>query len=173
MKLLTCVADVSDLTWGLLYPSFLNGGDCLIAQLPDEGAPCAVAYIQMSSGDVFPCEGADVEEADMLGRAVVQEPIVHCIGDPKGATGQITVRLPKGNYLRACRWDRLGPSSAHLLDMLDKGTGAAEAAETDATIPTGVFRTLPQCGCGGSLGVPKLFGSFEEMLAYQYCAFCV
>ena len=78
-----------------------------------------------------------------------EEPAVHVIGPLAGDTGQVTVRQEKGNYLRICRWDRLSP---------DSGVEA-------------LLRTLPQCGCGGSLGAPKLFDSFAEMSAYHFCAF--
>lgn len=40
-----------------------------------------------------------------------------------------------------------------------------------ATQPHAVVRTLPQCGCGGYLGAPMMFDSFEEMLAYFFVVF--
>ncbi|MBO4353019.1 MAG: hypothetical protein J5818_05955, partial [Eggerthellaceae bacterium] len=82
-----------------------------------------------------------------------QSPAVHILGSPDGATGQLTARQPSGNYLRACRWDRIE-------------SGALGR-------PDAILRTLPQCGCGGSLGVPQLFDSFVEMSTYHFCAFCI
>ena len=40
-----------------------------------------------------------------------------------------------------------------------------------ATQPRAVVRTLPQCGCGGYLGAPMMFDSFNEMLAYFFVVF--
>ena len=76
-----------------------------------------------------------------------------CVGDPNGTTGQLKARQPKGNYLRVCRWDRLAPD------------------QVPAIQPDAVFRTLPQCGCGGYLGTPKFFSTFAEMSAYVFCNF--
>lgn len=79
------------------------------------------------------------------------EPAVLVIGKPDGDTGQLKVRQPQGNYLRICRWDRISEDTA---------------AHSQATL-----RTLPQCGCGGSLGIPQLFDTFQDMSEYYFRAF--
>nr|AHF25148.1 hypothetical protein [uncultured bacterium Contig1772] len=78
-------------------------------------------------------------------------PAVRIVGDLDGETGQVTVLQPDGSYRRYSRWDRINQGSP---------------AQPDA-----ILRTLPQCGCGGSIGMPKLFDSFAEMSAYFFCTF--
>lgn len=148
---LDIAADVSEGSWALLGAGQLAGGDCLVADVTDAGRVRAVGYFQAATGDVFACEedGAGWDEA--IRKAVAAEPAVHVIGSLQGNAGQVTVRQPAGNYLRICRWDRLAPAIA-------ESAGAC-------------LRTLPQCGCGGSLGSPKLFDSFRDMSVYHFCAF--
>lgn len=105
------------------------------------------------SGHVYVCDDEFVLELANAEEPMSAEPSLLFIGSMREDTGQLKVRQPEGNYLRICRWDKLsedarGKTGAHL-------------------------RTLPQCGCGGSLGVPKLFDSFAEMCIYHYCSFCV
>ena len=159
---LACLDDVSNRTWVLLGLGELEAGGCYIADVTVPHDMRIAGRYDGSTGDVFACGFAldaasehachtTDTSADADATAHFEEPAVHVIGSLSGQTGQITVRQEKGNYLRICRWDRV-----------------------DATLPTlqgAILRTLPQCGCGGSLGAPKLFASFAEMSAYHFCAF--
>lgn len=187
---LACLADVSERSWALLGLGELPCGSCYVADVTDlvgavgstgaaeptdvTGSTCRaesivatnsagttesadtpnapdarsariVAFFDGETGDVFPCLDGRAEPHRDDG------PAVHVIGALHDATGQVTVRQERGNYLRICRWDRV---------------------DSDAPLLQGaLLRTLPQCGCGGSLGAPKLFSSFAEMGAYHFCAF--
>lgn len=78
-------------------------------------------------------------------------PIVRIVGALEGQTGQVTILQENGNYRRFSRWDRID--------------------DAPPSRPDAIIRTLPQCGCGGALGMPKLFDSFEEMSVYFYATF--
>lgn len=142
---LECLVDVSDRAWMLVGLGELPDGSCLIADTADAGDALPVGFFDGSTGDVFVCR--DGEAAPDL----ADGPAVHIVGSLNGTTGQVNVRQEQGHYLRICRWDRI---------------------ESDLpTLQGALLRTLPQCGCGGSLGTPKLFASFAEMSAYHFCAF--
>lgn len=150
---LACLADVSERAWALLGYGELADGSCFIVDVGsagekdgnDKSEPLVRGFFDGSTGDVFPCIDGSFEPHRADG------PAVHVIGSINDSTGQVTVRQEHGNYLRICRWDRVDSDSALLKGAL--------------------LRTLPQCGCGGSLGTPKLFSSFAEMGAYHFCAF--
>lgn len=142
---LECLSDVSDRTWLLAGLGELDGGSCYIVDASDGEDVRIAGFFEGSTGDVFACSGTD----GTLDRD--NGPAVHVIGALDAGSGQLTVRQEQGNYLRICRWDRIDSSMA-----------ALQGAQ---------LRTLPQCGCGGSLGSPKLFASFQEMCAYHFCAF--
>lgn len=145
-----CLADVSERTWALLGSAELCDGSCFIVDITD-GTARIEGLFDGATGDVFACDDATAEEVLITHSTGEIPPAVHVIGSLEGDTGQVTVRQEQGNYLRICRWDRMDPSISSL-------NGA-------------ILRTLPQCGCGGSLGAPKLFRSFAEMCAYNFCAF--
>ena len=147
---LESLADVSTRTWALLGLWQLDGGSCYIVDITDCSKPVIRGYYSGPTGDVFECPACDANEA-LPAPDVSGEPAVHVIGSLDGQTGQVTVRQPQGNYLRICRWDRIQSDMPAMQGAL--------------------LRTLPQCGCGGSLGTPKLFGSFAEMSAYHFGAF--
>ena len=144
---LDCLRDVSDRSWALLGLGQLDEGSCYIVDSSDPERASIAGYFDGSTGDVFEC-AAVLDSPSDIDRS---EPAVHVIGSLDGTSGQVTVRHEQGNYLRICRWDRLDQNIASL-------QGAT-------------LRTLPQCGCGGSLGSPKLFESLAEMSAYHFCAF--
>ena len=159
---LESLADVSDRTWCLLGAGQLPNGGCFIVDATNRGNIQVKGYYDGETGDVFsfmqsalPAESfADCDEKtlfELLAALRSYDPAVHLIGSLDDSSGQLTIRQEKGNYLRISNWDRL-VSDAPLF----KGA---------------LLRTLPQCGCGGSLGAPKLFASFAEMSAYHFCAF--
>lgn len=147
---LSCLEDASERAWALLGRGQLADGSCFIADVTDAPRICVRGFYDGPTGDVFECTGEDAE-ARLGGKAPAIEPAIHVIGALDGASGQITVRQEQGNYLRVSNWSRV-----------DSGLPLLKGAE---------FRTLPQCGCGGSLGAPKLFESAVEMCAYHFCAF--
>ena len=104
------------------------------------------AFFESTTGNVYAC---GLQASGELLRA--SKPCVRMLDGIDGDNGQVLVLQQDGSYRRMARWDKLAPGAA-------KRAGA-------------VLRTLPQCGCGGSLGVPKLFESFAELGAYYYCAF--
>ena len=159
---LESLADVSERAWCLLGPGQLPNGGCFIVDATDRGNIQVKGYYDGETGDAFDCAQAASpveslancdEEAlpELLANLRRGDPAVHIIGSLDGRSGQLTIRQEKGNYLRISNWDRI-TSDAPLF----KGA---------------LLRTLPQCGCGGSLGAPKLFVSFAEMSAYHFCAF--
>ncbi len=76
---------------------------------------------------------------------------VRILGELSESSGQVTILQPNGTYRRFSRWDRID---------------VAPPSQPDA-----ILRTLPQCGCGGALGMPRLFDSFEEMSIYFFTTF--
>lgn len=157
---LECVERVSSHVWALVGLGQMEGGDCLIADVSDSHDIQVKGLYHATTGDVFDCENdelallddADLTLAASYDKIREKDPAVHILGSLADATGQLTVRQPAGNYLRACRWDRISQGAL----------GKSNA----------ILRTLPQCGCGGSLGTPQLFDSFVEMSTYHFCAFC-
>lgn len=135
--------------WVLLPCADGVEGDFLIASehaTHDSALSHVVAYYEGVTGNVYACSahaGGAVSRGDA--------PCVRMLGGIEGDSGQVVVLQQDGAYRRMARWDRLAPATA-------QRTGS-------------LLRTLPQCGCGGSLGVPKLFDSFAELGAYYYCTF--
>ena len=128
-------------TWVLAEGAGERGEACLIATAAADGSIEPMGRFDAATGNVL----APGEGAccDM--------PAVLNVGNVSDATGQLKARQEAGNYLRVCRWDRLETApSMH---------------------PNAQFRTLPQCGCGGYLGVPKFFDEFAEMAAHVYCLY--
>ena len=159
---LESLADVSDRTWCLLGAGQLPNGGCFVVDATNRENIQVKGYYDGETGDVFsfmqsalPAESfADRDEKtlfELLAALRSYDPAVHLIGSLDDSSGQLTIRQEKGNYLRISNWDRLASDAP-----LFKGA---------------LLRTLPQCGCGGSLGAPKLFASFAEMSAYHFCAF--
>ena len=157
---LECVERVSSRVWALVGLGQMEGGDCLIADISDSHDVQVKGLYYAATGDVFDCENDELASLDddalilaaSYDKTREKDPAVHILGSIEGETGQLTVRQPAGNYLRACRWDRIKQG------VLGR--------------PDAILRTLPQCGCGGSLGAPQLFDSFAEMSTYHFCAFC-
>ena len=157
---LECAERVSSRAWALVGLGQMEGGDCLIADISNPHDVQVKGLYYAATGDVFDCENDELAQLDdaRLMLAASYDKIrekdfaVHILGSIGGETGQLTVRQPAGNYLRACRWDRIKQGALGR--------------------PNAILRTLPQCGCGGSLGAPQLFDSFVEMSTYHFCAFC-
>ena len=126
----------------------LDNGSCYLVNPSDDSI---VGYFDGRTGNAHACDNRVAEAPHNLQELTASDPAVRFIGSLDGDTGQLTVRQPEGNYLRICRWDRLNPETA-----LKSGA---------------MFRTLPQCGCGGSLGTPKVFDSVVDMVAYHFFAF--
>lgn len=153
----TCTTDAGVRRWKLLDSPWATDGSCFIiedstdSENSEDTHLSAIGYFDGATGNVFECDERSLESFDMLGEALKRDPSVRFIGSANGNTGQLTVRQPEGNYLRICRWDRINPDSP---------------LNSTATI-----RTLPQCGCGGSLGMPKLFDTVVDMCAYHFFAF--
>ena len=144
---LDCLADTQGGSWVLLEADKLNQGSYFIAQCENREDIRIAGYYDGETGDVFDCA-----DATALWRPTpTDQPAVRIVGSINDASGQITVRQEEGNYLRISNWDRLA-------DAISTQVGAT-------------LRTLPQCGCGGSLGSPKLFDTFAQMSAYHFCAF--
>ena len=127
--------------WALVQSSAVERDGCMIAAVANGCVTELLGHFDAETGNVRAL-GASSQDGD---------PAVLNIGDVNGTTGQLKVLQERGNYLRVCRWDRL-----------------EEAPELQ---PEAVFRTLPQCGCGGYLGTPRFFKSFAEMAAYVFCMF--
>ena len=159
---LESLADVSERTWCLLGADQLPNSGCFIVDATDRGKIQVKGYYDGEMGDVFDCAQAassaesiaDCDEealSELLANLRHGNPAVHIIGSLDARSGQLTICQERGNYLRISNWDRIA---------------------SDAPLFKGAqLRTLPQCGCGGSLGAPKLFASFAEMSAYHFCAF--
>lgn len=116
---------------------------------PDEDLS-PVAYVDGGSGSVYGIDriaAADDEDSPVQGL----EPLVRVVGDVNGETGQIVIKQTEGHWRRYSRWDRIEKAPPRQ--------------------PDAVVRTLPQCGCGGYLGAPMMFDSFNEMLAYFFVVF--
>ena len=136
--------------WALVGQGTMENGDCVVALVDADAANGADARTAALEG-VGRFDGRTGNVFALDEDAATHAPAVLNVGNVDGATGQLKARQPAGNYLRVCRWDRLDTSpKLH---------------------PGAMFRTLPQCGCGGYLGVPKFFETFAEMSAYVYCLF--
>ena len=138
---------IDNLTYSLIAANGLSDGDCYIAVPDGDGTLCTKGLFDASSGNIYACS----ESEDPRLAASTLDPVVRIVGDPDGQTGYVTVIQPDGSYRRYSRWDRI-----------DEGSPAQ---------PDAILRTLPQCGCGGSIGMPKLFDSFAELSAYFFCTF--
>lgn len=146
---LFCVPHAEGRSYKLLNEGALPDGDFYVAPIDDDGNPQITALFDGATGNVLACApGEDPRALDPQ-----PAPTVRIVGDLDGQTGQVTVIQPDGSYRRYSRWDRIEHGSP---------------AQPDA-----ILRTLPQCGCGGSLGMPKLFESFAQMSAYFYCTFAL
>ena len=132
-----------NLRWALVRSEEPGFDGCLIAAVADGGVSELLGRFDGETGNVYVLGAAPGDD----------EPAVLNVGDVAASTGQLKARQERGNYLRVCRWDRLD--------------------EAPALEPEAVFRTLPQCGCGGYLGTPQFFKSFAEMSAYVFCMFCL
>lgn len=109
-----------------------------------------IASIDEVQGAAYRCEGLS-DDARVTPAPSGEEPLVKTVGDFSGDTGQIVIKQPEGHWRRYSRWDRI--------------------KKAPPTQPRAVVRTLPQCGCGGYLGAPMMFDSFNEMLAYFFVVF--
>ena len=127
--------------WALVQSDAVDQEGCMIAAVVDGFVSELLGRFDGKTGNVRALGAASQDD----------DPAVLNIGDVNGTTGQLKALQERGNYLRVCRWDRL-----------------EEAPELE---PEAVFRTLPQCGCGGYLGTPRFFKSFAEMAAYVFCMF--
>lgn len=139
-----CAFAAGEPVWAVVESPELAEGDRSIV-LRKEGAPdCVVARFEGATGNVYACGEGDASDA---------QPVlaVRIVGDLNGQTGQVTVLQADGTYRRYSRWDRVDCGSP--------------------SCPDAIVRTLPQCGCGGSIGMPKLFASFADMSAYFFFTF--
>lgn len=125
-------------------------GDAYLAQIDAMGNREVIAFIDMSCGAAYRCDYM-ASDACPNPRDAGDEPLVKLVGDIAGDTGQLVIKQSEGHWRRYSRWDRL--------------------PKPPATQPHAVVRTLPQCGCGGYLGAPMMFDSFEEMIAYFFVVF--
>lgn len=110
----------------------------------------ALAYIDGANCFTYACKQLPDSEHPNPKQAG-EEPLIKLVGELSDKTGQIVIKQPEGHWRRYSRWDKL-----------DKAP---------ATQPHAVVRTLPQCGCGGYLGAPMMFDSFNEMVAYFFVVF--
>lgn len=142
-----CAGRSQERPFALVDSADLPPGDCYVAIVEPDGSKRVRGLFDAATGNVFACES----EMDPRPPCPSLSPIVRIVGTLDGQTGQVTVLQQDGSYRRFSRWDRI-----------DQGSPAQ---------PDAIIRTLPQCGCGGSLGMPKLFDSFAEMSAYFFCTF--
>ena len=150
---LASIPPVDGCSFTLLHPSDVSDGardDAYLAQIDATGNREIVAFIDMSCGAAYRCS-CMASDTCSSSRDAGDEPLVKLVGDIAGDTGQLVIKQPEGHWRRYSRWDRL--------------------PKPPATQPRAVVRTLPQCGCGGYLGAPMMFDSFEEMLAYFFVVF--
>mgnify|MGYP006912479576 CR=1 FL=1 len=150
---LASIPPIDDRSFVLLWPADASGGaggDVYLAHVDAMGNREVIAFIDMSRGVAYRCD-CMAGDACPNPRDAGDEPLVKLVGDIAGDTGQLVIKQPEGHWRRYSRWDRL--------------------PKPPATRPHAVVRTLPQCGCGGYLGAPMMFDSFEEMLAYFFVVF--
>jgi len=124
--------------------------DAYLARVGADDDLHVIAFIDGSRGAAYRCDCA-ADSGCANPRDAGAEPLVKLVGDIAGDTGQLVIKQPEGHWRRYSRWDRL--------------------PKPPVTQPGAVVRTLPQCGCGGYLGAPMMFDSFEEMLAYFFVVF--
>lgn len=144
---------IDELDYVLLKPEGMLDdpeASAYVAGVDAEGAQRVLAYIDGKTGATFRCDRIVSEGEESPGSAG-EEPVVKLVGQIEGPTGQVVIKQPEGHWRRYSRWDRLPVAPA--------------------TQPDAVVRTLPQCGCGGYLGAPMMFDSFQEMLAYFFVVF--
>lgn len=124
--------------------------DAYLVRIDAAGEMSPIAFIDGSTGAAYRCACMPAD-GQPNPRDAGEEPLVKLVGDVDGETGQLVIKQPEGHWRRYSRWDRL--------------------PKAPATQPRAVVRTLPQCGCGGYLGAPMMFDSFDEMLAYFFVIF--
>lgn len=125
----------------------LMKGDRYVTVAENGGTMQVKGLFDSAKGHVYACNCGE----DPRTSSIPPSPAVRIVGDLDGETGQVTVLQPDGTYRRFSRWDRI--------------------AQGSPAQPNAILRTLPQCGCGGSLGMPRLFDSFAELSAYFFCTF--
>lgn len=131
-------------------PSSDGGKGAYLVSVDADGSKKVVAYLDGEEGAAYRCSRS-AEDQNLPPVSPDDEPLVMTVGSFDGETGQIVIKQPEGHWRRYSRWDRI------------------EKAPPGQ--PSAVVRTLPQCGCGGYLGAPMMFDSFEEMLAYFFVVF--
>lgn len=124
--------------------------DAYVTSVDSSGSREVVAFIDGDEGAAYRCDAVAVDES-ATPASLGEEPLVKTVGDFSGETGQIVIKQPEGHWRRYSRWDRIEKAPPRQ--------------------PRAVVRTLPQCGCGGYLGAPMMFDSFDEMLAYFFVVF--
>lgn len=127
-----------------------GGRDAYVAAVDEHGTQRIVAFVDGTTGSAYTCKHLGQTRADNP-RDRGEEPLVKIVGELNGQTGQIVIKQAEGHWRRYSRWDRVSTAPP--------------------TQPDAVVRTLPQCGCGGYLGAPSMFDSFEEMIAYFFVVF--
>lgn len=136
----------------LLYDGERAGRDCLIALVEPGGEREPFAFVDGETACVYPLGTGDGSPSASDPRTAGERPVVIVTGDLEGETGQVKILEDDGVYRRYSRWDKVDPD-----DFPDH--------------PEAYLQSLPQCGCGGYLGAPTVFPSFEEMVAYFYTVF--
>lgn len=145
------IPPVEGLSYALIAkgPEESTSGNAYLVGMAEDGDVQVLAFIDGAEGAAYRCESIAAEgDAPAASGA---EPLVKTVGSFDGETGQIVIKQPEGHWRRYSRWDRM--------------------RKAPPTQPNAVVRTLPQCGCGGYLGAPMMFDSFEEMLSYFFVVF--
>ena len=145
----SCPTRNQERPFALVESDNLPSGDCYVGTIEPDGSIRIRGLFEGASGNVYACNA----KSDDPREGASTPPTVRIVNGIGGQTGQVTVLQPDGSYRRFSRWDRITQGSP---------------AKPDA-----ILRTLPQCGCGGSIGMPKLFDSFAEMSAYFLCTFAI
>jgi hypothetical protein len=145
---LTHIPSIDDCEYMMIEQE--SGQDVYVAAVDAKGEQRVVAFIDAATGAAFPCGQLGTKPGDNP-RDRGEEPLVKLVGTPDEQTGQIVIKQTEGHWRRYSRWDKV--------------------TVAPPTQPHAVVRTLPQCGCGGYLGAPSMFDSFEEMIAYFFVVF--
>ena len=150
---LASIPPIDGCSFALLRPAQAmddSHADAYLVRIDAAGEMSPIAFIDGSTGAAYRC-ACMPPDGQPNPRDAGEEPLVKLVGDVDGETGQLVIKQPEGHWRRYSRWDRL--------------------PKAPATQPRAVVRTLPQCGCGGYLGAPMMFDSFNEMLAYFFVVF--
>lgn len=150
---LASIPPIDGCSFMLLRPAQAAGdphADVYLMRIDAAGEMSPVAFVDGAAGAAYRCACVPAD-GQPNPRDAGEEPLVKLVGDVDGETGQLVIKQPEGHWRRYSRWDRL--------------------PKAPATQPRAVVRTLPQCGCGGYLGAPMMFDSFDEMLAYFFVVF--